>query len=499
VIFVAGAADTALAQTPPELEFLNNPLAKIAIHGDQEARAKCQEEFQQDFSRDIETATATVFVLLSGDQEATSIEFSPEVPAAGSEVPAAGSSGLSTSSYNQLVTENRLIVQAEAAKNEQPGLSIKPSEVKAFNLTFLICSNSKSPGLGHYLLHNEIPIEWASFAGQLVVRDSTNSQIGPGTVALQLTRPALGYERTYFTWIMAIALLFAVIFLVVMYLRIEGDKRGKLKKDLTFDFKTGLVIPTTAGAAIIGTLLTTTILPSDTFFMPRGQYATLNAVFILVAALAGIVYTNKKNGWTFVIGAGFALGAGIGEAIAILFILKEMAFQGSLPARSAYILQFAVLVTLCVVTVLALNKVASEINKPGRSAAKYPIPEEEIEYVTISQGEDGGPKDAKESVISDQDAYKSFFDGSPPNTPDVNWEEEIVVAVALGQPSSGGFSVEITSIRFHTIGPVQGSVEIRYVEKVPSGVSTDPITRPYHAVKCQRVGYRYNFIHTTER
>jgi hypothetical protein len=510
VIFAAGAADTALAQTPPELKFLNNPLAKRAIHEGKEERAECRRELEQDESqqafsgdvKDVETATTTVFVLLSGDQEARSIEFLPEVPAAGSEVTAAGRSGLSTSSYKQIVSQNRLFVQAEAARSGQSASSIKPSEVKAFNLTFLICSNSKSPGLGYYLPHNEIPVEWASFTGQLVVRDSANSQIGPGTVALQLIRPALGYERTYFTWIMVIALLLALIFLVVMYLRIEGDrrdKRGKLNKDLTFDFKTGLVIPTTAGAAIIGTLLTTTILPSDPFFMSRGQYATLNAVFVLVAALAGIVYTNKKKGWIFVIGAGLALGAGVGEAIAILFILKEMAFQGSLPARSAYILLFAVLGILIVVTVLALNKVASEINKPGRSAAKYPIPEEEIEYVTISRGEDGGPKDAKEEVINNQDAYKSFFDGSPPNTPDVNWEEEMIVAVALGQPSSGGYSVEITSIRLHTIGLMQGSVEIRYVEKVPSGVSTGPKTRPYHAVKCQRVGYRYYFIHTTDR
>jgi len=371
VLFFAGAADTALAQTSPELEFLNDPLSKRAKHGDQEARAECPQEF----SRDVETATATVFVLLSGNQEATSIEFSPEVPAAGSEVLAAGSSGLSTSSYNQLVTENRLIVQAEAAKNEQPGLSIKPSEVKAFNLTFLICSNSESPGFWYYVGHNEIPVEWASFAGQLVVRDSANAQIGPGTVTLQLIRPALGYERTHFKWIIVIALLSAAIFLVVILLRIEGnrgDKDEKLKKDLAFDFKTGLVIPSTAGAAIIGTLFTTTILPSDTFFMSKGQYATLNAVFGLVAVLAGIVYNNSKKGWIFVIGAGVALGVGVGEAIVILFLLKEMAFQGSLPGKGAYMVQVVLVVALGAIIYLALERVRTEINKPGRSAVEIP-------------------------------------------------------------------------------------------------------------------------------
>jgi hypothetical protein len=121
------------------------------------------------------------------------------------------------------------------------------------------------------------------------------------------------------------------------------------------------------------------------------------------------------------------------------------------------------------------------------------VPMEDIKYVTISQGEDDGPKSSKEEVISNEDAYTTFFDGSPPNTPDVNWEEEMVVAVALGERSSGGYSVEITSIRHH-----KGSVEIRYTETVPTGVSTDPITCPYHAVKCQRVGDRYDFVHTTD-
>jgi hypothetical protein len=125
-------------------------------------------------------------------------------------------------------------------------------------------------------------------------------------------------------------------------------------------------------------------------------------------------------------------------------------------------------------------------------------PIEDIEYVTLSQGEDDGPEAAKEEVINNQDAYTTFFDGSPPNTPDVNWEEEMVVAVALGERSSGGYSVEITNIKHHTTGLTQGSVEIRYVERVPSGVSTDPITCPYHAVKCQRVDYRYDFIHATD-
>jgi hypothetical protein len=77
---------------------------------------------------------------------------------------------------------------------------------------------------------------------------------------------------------------------------------------------------------------------------------------------------------------------------------------------------------------------------------------EDIEFVTIAQGEFEGPKAAKEEVIKNQDAFAAFFEGSPPNTPDVNWNEEVVLVVALGERTGGGYSVEITNIVPETIG-----------------------------------------------
>jgi hypothetical protein len=110
------------------------------------------------------------------------------VPAAGSKVPKAGRSGLSPKDFSELIAQNQLFVQAEAAKNGQPDHSIKPSKVKAFDLTFFICSKSKAPNWGSYFWNTTIPVEWSSFAGQLVVRDSANAQIAPGTVALHLVQ-----------------------------------------------------------------------------------------------------------------------------------------------------------------------------------------------------------------------------------------------------------------------------------------------------------------------
>jgi hypothetical protein len=133
-------------------------------------------------------------------------------------------------------------------------------------------------------------------------------------------------------------------------------------------------------------------------------------------------------------------------------------------------------------------------------------PYEDIEYTTIVEGEFGGPKLGgdpglleprvpKTEVIQSQDAYTAFFEGSPPNTPDVNWEEEMVVAVALGEHHTGGSTVEIDRIRYHTAGVMQDSVEIRFHVVHKSEIHA-AVTTPCHAVRCKRVGDRYDFVQT---
>jgi hypothetical protein len=117
-----------------------------------------------------------------------------------------------------------------------------------------------------------------------------------------------------------------------------------------------------------------------------------------------------------------------------------------------------------------------------------------IEFTTVAQGVYDGPHTTKEEVIRNRDEYRAFFDGSPPNDPDVDWDNEVIVAVALGERRSGGYSVDITEIILHLIGIRQGFNDIFYRETTPSGISTDALTYPYHAVKCGREGSRYAFM-----
>jgi hypothetical protein len=124
-------------------------------------------------------------------------------------------------------------------------------------------------------------------------------------------------------------------------------------------------------------------------------------------------------------------------------------------------------------------------------------PIDTIAFTTVAHGQQDGPKTAKEEVIGSHAAYTAFFDGSPPDSSDVNWDEEIVVAVALGERRTGGYSVEITRIALTTIGITAGTVFISYVERTPEDGAPDVLTYPYHAVKCRRAGIRYFFDKAT--
>lgn len=359
VVFCASPADVALAQTQPELTFLNGSVASRAKHGDAEAREKCKPPFDTD----VETASTTVFVLLKGASEPTSVKFVPEMPAV-------AKGRLDPASYNQITSQNRIKVLPEAAMNERPGSGIKPSEVKAFKVTFLICSNDNPPGWLYYVINNAIPPEWANLTGQLVVKDAGQKGVAPGTVSVQLNRPALGYEKTYFIAILVITVLLGV--LLTAWIRHDVDS-GRLNDPYPADFKSGFVAPLTTATAILGTVLSTTVLPNDTFFMPKGEYAALNVLFGLVALVAAVIHNNYDTKRSFWVAAGLTLGAASGEIITVLFILKEMGFQGSLPAQIVWIFQILLFVTGIGLILMAKNKVADEIDKVPQSPPRDPV------------------------------------------------------------------------------------------------------------------------------
>jgi hypothetical protein len=102
----------------------------------------------------------------------------------------------------------------------------------------------------------------------------------------------------------------------------------------------------------------------------------------------------------------------------------------------------------------------------------------------IDRGQYGDIVEGTQTVLRDEEVYASFWErlhadrGSVPERPSVDFDEEVVVAVVLGQRSSGGYSVAIDEALANDAG---SQILVRFTETVPGdecGV-TQALTSPY--------------------
>ena len=102
----------------------------------------------------------------------------------------------------------------------------------------------------------------------------------------------------------------------------------------------------------------------------------------------------------------------------------------------------------------------------------------------IDQGQYGDIVEGTQTALRTEEAYASFWErlhadrSSVPERPRVDFDEEVVVAVVLGQRSSGGYSVAIDEALANDAG---SQILVRFTETVPGdecGV-TQALTSPY--------------------
>ncbi len=118
------------------------------------------------------------------------------------------------------------------------------------------------------------------------------------------------------------------------------------------------------------------------------------------------------------------------------------------------------------------------------------LSDQELTFETISKGVISGHDERKDYVIMDPSEWGNLWGKvhsrvlPTPNLPDVNFEDEIVIAVFQGSHSTGGYAIEITQIV-----EKENSVEVFVKETSPSpeSIVTQAFTQPYHIVKVKRV------------
>lgn len=125
------------------------------------------------------------------------------------------------------------------------------------------------------------------------------------------------------------------------------------------------------------------------------------------------------------------------------------------------------------------------------SSGARPMP---VSWSTIERGTQSGDHRAAPAqlVFTDAAAFGRFWSGhSTRAAPTVDFQRETVVAVLRGEKTSGGYGVEVSGMS--RSGATRVNVTVDYSDPQPGGFTTTVMTYPFHIVKVEGTGLRFNF------
>jgi len=124
-----------------------------------------------------------------------------------------------------------------------------------------------------------------------------------------------------------------------------------------------------------------------------------------------------------------------------------------------------------------------------------------LEFDTIEKGFFSGITEKKNLVIRTQDQRAKLWNKHtsiripPPEAPAIDFTENMILAVFMGQKPSGSFAVEITRVEKCENGLV---VFFSEVEPPPDAVVTAVLTQPYHIIRIEKSNLPVKFKKTEE-
>jgi len=110
----------------------------------------------------------------------------------------------------------------------------------------------------------------------------------------------------------------------------------------------------------------------------------------------------------------------------------------------------------------------------------------EIAFTTIQQGSYCGVRTAKPLLITNKRDWAVFWDNfctlvPTPDAPTIDFRKQVVLAVFMGQQTSGGYKIQVSSVE-----KLEGKIIAKVKKTRPSGISTMAMTQPYHIVSIPR-------------
>src|SRR5690606_4713919 len=130
-------------------------------------------------------------------------------------------------------------------------------------------------------------------------------------------------------------------------------------------------------------------------------------------------------------------------------------------------------------------------------AAFRPAPDQ-LTWETLARGNQAtGVEDRRFQLITNQQQLTSIWAQAhatqlqPPSTPRVGFGRETLVAIFLGQQSTGGYGVEVVRV-----AEERGELylDVRFTEPAAGAITSQALTSPWTIVRVLRGGYQVAWI-----
>jgi hypothetical protein len=112
----------------------------------------------------------------------------------------------------------------------------------------------------------------------------------------------------------------------------------------------------------------------------------------------------------------------------------------------------------------------------------------DIKFSALAEGDNApGITGRLNEVITDPISFERFWTGiyrgmdPVPDTPKVNFAEDMVIAVSPGRMLTGGYGAEIVKVE-----DKKTKLSVTILLTRPSGVVTEALTQPYHIIKLKK-------------
>lgn len=148
------------------------------------------------------------------------------------------------------------------------------------------------------------------------------------------------------------------------------------------------------------------------------------------------------------------------------------------------------------ITLLLIALIIPIIGCGKKQAAVDVTMEKNINFTTIEQGAYCGLTEEKNYTITTNDEWQTFWQKlkanqlAAPNAPTVDFSQEMVIASAMGEQSTGGYKIEIDKI----METDKISVYLKKTTPNPQSFTSQALTQPYVIVKIPLTNKSFNFI-----